>query len=75
MAGRSETPTPFAYICVTNIMGEEGCGKNYYTEEEYTRQLMRPNALWRCPCCGNDEGYFDDDNFEEAIYGIEDAGT
>lgn len=33
-------------------------------KKEYMRQMMMPNALWKCPKCGG-TAQFDDDRFEE----------
>lgn len=34
------------------------------TEEEYEKQLDRPNQRWRCPLCG-EESHFNDERFEQ----------
>lgn len=54
----SDTPTPYRVIC------RYGCGGSFLTEEEYTRQMYRPNSLWQCPRCKGDANW-DDDNYEK----------
>jgi hypothetical protein len=48
--GESKTETGFAVYC------RSGCNPGgeaiHLTEEEYTRQLSRPDARWSCPRCG-----------------------
>lgn len=31
---------------------------------EYMKQMLAPNSLWKCPTCGNDAN-FNDDRYEE----------
>lgn len=53
--------TSWAVICFENAIGEEGCGRFYLTAKEYDLALRRPNQTWRCPHCGV-ESDWDDDN-------------
>lgn len=52
--------TPYAVDC------EGGCGKSYLSEEEYDRQMSNIDARWKCPKCGG-EAWFDDDNYEDSL--------
>ena len=62
------TVTPWAVICRNH-------GQQFLTEEQYERQLDRPDSLWTCPVCG-DSATWDDDNFERKEFGGEgDAGA
>lgn len=54
----SETATPFKVECKWN-----GCGAFFLTKEEYKRQMRNDNQGWRCPSCGDDASW-DDDNYE-----------
>jgi|PlaIllAssembly_1097288.scaffolds.fasta_scaffold33050_4 hypothetical protein len=53
-------PTQFAVRCHG---GCNGGGLIYLTHEAYMAQMMRPNALWVCPRCG-EYATWDDDNFD-----------
>jgi hypothetical protein len=55
----SLTPTPWATIC-------NSCGKVYLSLEFYTRQMQAAWSTWRCPCCGQ-EAEFDNENFENFL--------
>lgn len=52
----SPTPTPYMVRC-------RDCGPSFLTEQEYDRQMGRPNRLWQCPRCGDDASW-DDENYE-----------
>lgn len=62
MHGASEKPTPFAVVCIENVLGESGCGKVYLTTEEYNRQMFLGHKRWTCPCGGI--AVWDDENYE-----------
>ena len=50
----------YGVICLS------GCGQGRpteLTEEEYLKQLDKPNQLWRCPQCGSVADW-DDDSLE-----------
>jgi len=55
----SETPTPYAVLC-------RGHGRQFLTDDEYGRQLCRPDDRWTCPRCRSVSN-FDDDNYEAAL--------
>lgn len=57
-------PTPYAVICRTD-------GQVFLTEDEYARQMSRPDSLWACPKCG-EPAAFDDDHYERYLDGEED---
>ena len=38
----------------------------YLTNKEYIQQLEKPDQTWRCPVCGY-EAIWDDDNYEEFL--------
>lgn len=59
----AEFGSPYAVICREH-------GRVLLTEDEYTRQLCKPDALWRCPKCG-DDAQFDDVHYETML-GISD---
>jgi len=60
----SETPerpkTPYAVLC------HGICGQVFLTGAEYDLQMSDPDAVWRCPACG-DSADFDDGQFEESM--------
>ena len=47
-----------------SVPGQERCGQVLISEDEYDRQMSRPDLLWTCPHCGS-TAEFDDDYFEE----------
>lgn len=49
--------TPYAVICDEH-------GKVCLTEDEYSRQLCRPDSFWSCPKCGEFASW-DDDHYEK----------
>lgn len=36
-----------------------GCGRQELTRKQYERQMMAPDATWRCPRCGQDAVWVD----------------
>lgn len=44
------------------------CGVVGITEEQYSRQMDYPDALWRCPHCREEAEY--NDRLSEAAQGI-----
>ena len=58
--------TPYAVLC-------DDHGQRFLTEAQYDQQMSRPDALWRCPRCG-ENAYWDDDNYEQAT-DLEEADT
>lgn len=56
--------TPWAVLCAEH-------GRVFMTEDEYGRQLSRPDSRWTCPKCG-EVSDFDDDNYEAAYAAMED---
>jgi predicted RNA-binding Zn-ribbon protein involved in translation (DUF1610 family) len=58
------TEGPYAVQC-------PNCGLQYLTLVQYTIQLRNADALWKCPKCGSD-AFFDDENFEEYYANMED---
>jgi uncharacterized C2H2 Zn-finger protein len=52
----SDVPTPYAVNC-------DWCGTVFLTEQEYIRQLYKPDSLWQCPKCGA-TAWWDDDNYD-----------
>lgn len=52
----STEPTYYAVVCPTH-------GQQFLTEDEYGRQLCRPDSRWTCPVCGATSSW-DDDNYE-----------
>lgn len=55
----AEFGSPYAVICRTH-------GQVQLTEDEYGRQLSRPDALWKCPKCG-EEAQWDDSHYEQML--------
>jgi len=43
-----------------------GHGRQFLTDDEYGRQLCRPDDRWTCPRCRSVSN-FDDDNYEAAL--------
>lgn len=64
----SEKPTPWAVTCGEAPMCSEGL--IFLTREEYDQQVNNPNATWKCPKCGG-EAWWDDDNYEKHLDSIE----
>lgn len=60
----SSEPTGFAVICPEH-------GRVFLSEEEYDRQLSRPDSTWKCPRCGK-ASEWDEDNYDAWI---EQGGT
>jgi hypothetical protein len=58
----STEPTPYAVRCSWCADG----GLVYLTHACYMRQMMRPDAMWRCPRCGEDARW-DDNNYENRL--------
>ena len=52
-------PSPYAISCYHKGRPV----RVFMTEEQYLRQLRRPNNLWVCPSCG-ETAWFDDTNYE-----------
>jgi hypothetical protein len=59
--------TAWAVYCLYGPFGR-GCGLVYLTEKEYSQQLDNPDARWKCPLCGY-EAVWSDENY----YQCEDA--
>ncbi len=51
--------TPYAVLC-------DDHGQQFLTEEQYDHQMSKPDSLWRCPRCGED-AYWDDDEYDAAL--------
>lgn len=66
----SQTETPYAIKChgIDPSCGAGPCteGLVYLTEEEYENQMNDPWKTWRCPRCGGDATW-DDDNYEKFL--------
>jgi hypothetical protein len=52
-----------AVRCHGDSVPHHCCGVVEIDEQEYTRQMMKPDALWMCPKCGSTAS-FDDEYFE-----------
>ena len=62
-----QSRTPYAVHCLGPWdMPGGGCGLVYLTEEQYNRQMARPDYKWRCPHCRY-EADWSDDNYDEMI--------
>ena len=48
--------TPWAVVCREH-------GQVFLTDKEYDAQMDDPDALWKCPLCGR-QAEWDDDNYE-----------
>ena len=62
-------PIPYAFVrCRGDLLGSPNasysCGKVVLSEDQYIRQMDRPDSLWSCPTCGSTAD-FDDVAFEE----------
>jgi hypothetical protein len=64
----SKARTPYAVDC-EGPLPEFKCGKTYLTLKGYNHQMSFPDAQWKCPVCGCN-AWFDDENFEDFL-GIE----
>jgi hypothetical protein len=54
-----------AVICNgDSVPGQQSCGQVPLSEQEYERQLSKPNSLWCCPHRGS-TAEFDDELFED----------
>lgn len=51
--------TPYAVLC-------DDHGQQFLTEQQYSRQLSRPDSFWSCPRCG-EYAYWDDDEYDAAL--------
>ena len=51
--------TPWAVICSMH-------GRMFLTKAQYDAQMNQPDLRWRCPCCGEDANW-DDDNYEDGL--------
>jgi hypothetical protein len=61
------TPGPYAVICDGEFCnGAQGKRRVFLTKEQYDKQMMRPDSTWRCPHCG-EEAIWDDDNYEKYL--------
>jgi len=67
----SEAPTPYAVHCVETFdVGKPPCNGGdliYLTAEGYDSQMSMPDARWKCPRCGG-QAIWSDDNFEERTF-------
>ncbi len=61
----SQTETPYAVICRAH-------GQVFLTEDEYGRQLCRPDSLWTCPTCGR-AAQWDDDHYEKHLADLDEV--
>lgn len=57
----SEVETGYAVLCPEH-------GKTFLTDDEYGRQLCRPDSRWTCPRCGR-ISQWDDDHYEKWLDG------
>ena len=67
----SEIPTPWGVHCIgVDIgVGYQVCNSGniiYLTKKEYSRQLSQANSVWKCPLCGRD-AWWDDDNYSKVM--------
>jgi hypothetical protein len=56
VATRDNTNDPTNYAVVCN----DECGLQFLSEEDYNRQMDRPDAFWRCPKCGGQAEWDDE---------------
>ena len=70
----SDHPTPYAVWCVETFdVGKPPCNSGrliYLTDAEYSRQMELPDAVWKCPRCGG-EAQWSDENYESAMDALE----
>lgn len=59
------TPGPHAVICKDNEIHSSPM-RVFLSEEEYNRQMDRPDDTWSCPLCGS-MATWDDDNLEKYL--------
>lgn len=72
MAELLPTETVMAYAavrCHGDSVPGHCCGLVEIDEQEYMRQMMRPDSLWCCPNCGSTASF--DDTYFEKSHGIE----
>lgn len=62
--------TPYAVWCSgsANPPASIPCtnGIIFLTTEEYRKQMRDPDAKWKCPICGSN-AIWDDENYEQAM--------
>lgn len=63
MSTLAATWTPDCGLTPYRIGCRGSCGRVHLTEEQYSQQLSRPDALWQCPKCG-DDAWWDDAWYE-----------
>ena len=64
--GVSPVPTAWAVRCLAAHEMAPPCNEGkliFLTYAEYMRQMNRPDSLWKCPYCGY-EACWDDNNYE-----------
>lgn len=61
----STVETPYAVICREH-------GQQFLTDDEYGRQLCRPDSLWTCPVC-REASQWDDDHYEKSFGDVPDV--
>lgn len=64
-----ETVMAYAAVRCRGDVAAHSCGLVEIDEQEYSRQMSRPDSLWCCPNCGS-TAYFDDEYFEKS-HGID----
>lgn len=56
--------SPYAVIC------NDKCGQALISQEEYDRQMDKPDSFWQCPLCKGsaewDDAHFEKHMMEEA---------
>lgn len=58
-------------VCYASGLGDDvpACGEVLISEQEYMKQMSRPNAGWHCPQCAGlvnfDDDYFETRNMQE----------
>lgn len=69
----SPTPTPYAVWCTGSANPPEyypcSSGLIYITPQDYERQMADADAKWKCPICGSD-AVWDDDNYGDWTEGV-----
>jgi|SRR6185312_5626488 len=70
----SVKPTPECYAAVIchgdSVPDQQPCGQVPLSQDEYNRQMNKPDSLWTCPRCGSTAD-FDDALFEDLHYSDE----